>query len=157
MKRRSGTTLVEALGVVSATLALLTLAALLLGKTFDAHRDSLLHLQRMRSLDLFVERLREDVQSCSKLTTGPELVIAKSDNSEIVYSIVNQSIVRTRRQEGQDIGLDHWQLPAKCKATWNVNDSGRISLLEGQLQFEDETVKFETITLVSRMNIGGRL
>ena len=155
MMRRGGFTLVEAVGVIGATGLLLTLSALLLNKTFDAHRASLLHLQRMRSLQLFVERWRDDVQSATNVIPGTELQISKADNLEIVYSIINQSIVRTRRQDGQDIGHDHWQLPSRCTAAWQVDDQGRIPLLVGKLEFSDDPIEFDTVTLISRIGIGG--
>ncbi len=152
--RRHGFTLVEVIGVVGATVMLLTLSALLLGKTFDVHRASLLHLQRKRSLEQFVERWRDDVQSGTKVTPGAELQITKVDNLEIVYSIINQSIVRTRRQDGQDIGHDHWQLPSQCSITWHIDDQGRVPLLVGKLEFNGDPIEFDDVSLVSRIGIG---
>jgi len=155
MMRRSGFTLVELVGVVGAVSMLLTLSALLLNKTFDAHRASLLHLQRMRSIELFVERWRDDVQSATNVIPGTELRIAKADNLEIVYSIINQSMVRTRRQDGQDIGHDHWQLPSRCTATWQIDDQGRIPVLLGNLEFSGDPIDFDSVALLSRIGIGG--
>lgn len=155
MQRRSGFTLVEAAGVIGAIGTLLTLSAVLLNKTFDAHRASLLHLQRMRSLELFVERWREDVQSSNHVTPDGDLRISKADNSEITYSIINQSIVRTRRRDGQDIGHDHWQLPSKFSVDWQIEDQGRMPLLVGKIVFSGDPIEFDPITLVSRIGIGG--
>jgi hypothetical protein len=155
MMRRSGYSLVEAVGVIGAIGMLLTLSALLLNKTFDAHRGSLLHLQRMRSIELFADRWREDVQSSTGVTPGAELRIAKADNTEIVYSIIKQSVVRTRRQDGQDVGHDHWQLPSKFTVDWQIEDQGQIPLLVGKLEFSGDPVAFDPITLVSRIGSGG--
>ena len=159
MMRRGGFTLVEAVGVVGAIGIILTLSALLLNKTFDAHRASLLHLQRMRSLELFVDRWRDDVQSSTSVKPiadrSAELRLLKADNMEIVYSIINQSVVRIRRQDGQDIGHDHWQLPSKCSVTWQIEDQGQIPLLVGKLEFSGEPMEFDSVALVSRIGIGG--
>ena len=154
MNRRSGFSLIEAVGVILAIGMLLTLSALLLNKTFEAHRLSLVHLQRMRSLELFVERWRDDVQTSTSVTPGVELRIAKADNTEVVYSTINQSVVRTRRQDGQDLGQDHWQLPSKFNVTWQVEDQGRMPLLVGKLEFSGDPVAFEPIALVSRIGVG---
>ncbi len=155
MMRRSGFTLVETVGFVVATGTLLTLSALLLNQAFDAHRASLSHLQRMQSLELFVDRWRDDVQSCSKVTPGAELLITKTDNFDIVYSIINQSMVRTRRQDGKDIGHDHWQLPSQGSVTWHIDDQGRIPLLICTLEFSGDPIAFDDLTLVSRIGTGG--
>jgi type II secretory pathway component PulJ len=154
MKRRSGYSLVEAVGVIGAIGMLSTLSALMLNKTFDAHRSTLTHLQRMRSLELFVERWRDDLQTATQVTSGAELRITKSENLEVVYSIVNQSMVRTRRQDGQDVGHDHWQLPSQCTATWLVEDHGRIPLLLGKLEFNGTPIEFDDVTLVARIGRG---
>ena len=152
--RRNGFTLLEAVGVIGAIGLLLTLSAMLLAKTFDAHRAALTHLQRMRSLELFVDRWRIDVQSATRVTLGPELRLSQVENWEIVYSVINQSIVRTRRQAGQDIGHDHWQLPSRCTATWQLEDQGRVPLLVGKLEFNGDPTEFADVALVAR-NVNG--
>ena len=149
--RRNGFTLLEAVGVIGAIGLLLTLSAMLLAKTFDAHRAALTHLQRMRSLELFVDRWRIDVQSATQVTLGPELRLSQVENWEIVYSVINQSIVRTRRQAGQDIGHDHWQLPSRCTATWQLEDQGRVPLLVGKLEFNGDPIEFADVALVARI------
>lgn len=153
--RRGGFTLVEMVGVMSVIGMLLTLSALLLNKAFDAHSASLTHLQRMRSLELFVERWRDDVRSATQVTPGSELRITKAGNLEVIYSINNQSMVRTRRQDGQDIGHDHWQLPSQFTATWQVDDQARNPLLVGKLAFNGDPIEFDAVTLVARIGRGG--
>ena len=155
MMQRRGFTLIEMVGVIGATGMLLTLSALLLHKAFDAHRATLSHLQQVRSLALFVERWRSDVQAAKQVTPGEELRIEKAENREIVYSIINQSVVRTRRQDGEAIGQDHWQLPSKCTATWKIDDRGRIPLLIGKLEFSGDPVEFDEVTFVARIGLGG--
>lgn len=153
--RRNGFTLVEAVGVIGIIGILLTLSAFLLNKTFAAHRAALTHVQRMRSLGQFVDRWRDDLQTATQVTLGPELRITQVKNREIVYSVINQSVVRTRRREGQDIGHDHWQLPSRCTATWKMEDQGRVPLLIGQLEFDGDPVEFADVALVARVGIGG--
>jgi hypothetical protein len=155
MIRRTGFSLIEMVCIMVATGMLLTLSAKLLSKTFEAHRDSLLHLQRMRSIELFVDRWRDDVQSSQSVTPGADLRITAADNTEIVYSIVNQSVVRTRRQNGQDIGQDQWQLPSQCTVTWHIDEQGRKPLLIGKLEFSGDVLTFDPVNLISRVGIGG--
>ncbi len=148
-------TLAETVGVIGAVSTLLTLSAILLHKTFAVHRDSLIHLQKMRNLELFVDRWRSDVHSSTRVTPGENLQLTIAENIEVIYSVNNHSIVRTRRQNGESIGHDQWQLPSQVKLQWEVDERGSVPLLIGNFEFVGEQT-FEPISLVSRIGVEGR-
>lgn len=157
MKRSRGYTLVESVGVISTIGVLLTLSVLLLHKTYDSHYAALMHLQRTRSLDQFIERWRDDIQSATHVTPEPtsaELRIAKADQ-EVVYSIEGQIVVRTRRRDGKEIEQDRWQLPSQCTASWKIDDQGHIPLLVGKLKFDGDEIEFDDVELVTRIGREG--
>jgi capsid protein len=153
--RRSGFTLVEAVGVVSAIGMLLTLSVALLNQTLAAHRAALSHLQRVHSLEQWVERLRDDVHAATQVAQGVELLIKQADNRAITYAFAERSVVRTRRQAGEIIGQDRWQLPSPCTATWQIEDQGRVPLLVVKLVFGEALGDFEDIQIAARVGSGG--
>ena len=141
--KRHGFTLVELLGVVIAVGMLLTLSAKVLHQAFSAHRESLSHLQRIHSIDRFAGRWREDVQSANEAKPiGESLVLMRGD-VEYVYAIKDQLVIRTRRQSGQDVGVEQWRLPARCTAAWVIDESGKVPLVVGTLRFGIESEGME--------------
>ncbi len=151
--RRGGFTLVELAGVIIAVGMLLTLSVSLLNQTLAAHRSSLTHLRHIRSLENFVERWREDVQSATEVTTSSNLLVIRSEGSEVTYEFKDQSLIRVRKLTDEEPGQDRWPLPSTGKVNWEVDSSGIQQVLIGKLEFRGDPIEFDDVEFVSRVAV----
>ena len=157
MRNRTAITLVEVVGSLTIIASILTTSAILMNQAFGTHRSTLAHLQKMRSLEQFVDRWRTDVQTCQSLVLGDELRITLDEARQVRYAVLDNTVSRIVEIDSQESGSEVWTLPNTCSLTWQVDDSGQQRLLLGALAFSEavgsKSIQMEPVELIARIGV----
>ena len=148
---RTGFTLIECVAVIVVVGMLLSLSSVLLNRAFEVHRGALVSFRQLQQVNSWCERLREDASQAIEAGTDDNLTLTRGNSEVIGYSVEQQRLVRTLQRDGKTLNqetCDAWPL---AQVTWQVDHSGRLPLLLGQLEFAPTESNHAPIEWVARL------
>ncbi|MCA9157523.1 MAG: prepilin-type N-terminal cleavage/methylation domain-containing protein [Planctomycetales bacterium] len=148
---RTGFTLIECVAVITMVGMLLSLSSVLLHRAFEAHRGTLVSYRQLQQVNSWCERLREDASQAIEADCDNHLTLTRDDGERIRYSVEQQRLVRSLLRDGKMLNqetCDTWPL---AQVTWQVDHSGKLPLLEGQLEFAPTESMHAPIEWVARL------
>lgn len=153
---RAGITLLQAVGMMVTTGALMSLSATVLSRAFQAHTQAIEHMQVIQRLQQLRERLVRDVRSANRahLEEGfIELSSQAGDRADrnVRYEADGNLIRRIQAENG---GSEEWTLPSPCRAVWSHEDTGRGGLVHLSLRFDDSDPLVAPISWSIRLQNG---
>ena len=147
---RRGMSLIEVVQMLTIVGLLTSLSMTVLATSFRVHRSVLQRYRELESVERFARIWRQDLQAATAVRLTPtgvdgstkargqrlELVRAVGDQSsvQIVYTVENGSIVRTKTEVEETLPEQRWELPA-----------------EGQLWFSTLPTITERVAIVAEL------
>jgi len=138
--KRPGFTLIELIAVMATVSVVMGIAAVMLVQLFDYRQNLAEYSERMRDVNRFVAKFRNDVRTYGKpeiLTDGDTLLRWTTGTETIKYTAQpgefpdQWSVVRTVQNEGTNNHSETYRLPDRTTARFaegTGNDAGLIAL-----------------------------
>ncbi|MFN3192408.1 MAG: hypothetical protein ACE361_17990 [Aureliella sp.] len=117
---------------------LMGLAATLLGQSYVTYRQTLNHFQRFQVLQLAHSQFRGDAHRALDVElTDQTLIMTLANSDRVEYATDKGDLVRRSFRDGKQLGEQRWALPAPASATWKLDRSGTIGLVDVLIQFDN--------------------
>jgi len=143
---RMALTLLEVVGMLSVTAAVMSLSAVVMHRAFAAHRDAMQHLQQTEHLQQMVHRWRQDVRSAQRVSLleldgepRPLLIDMAGDSAQQITYRWNQELLsREVHRQGELLGSEQWSLPQAARVNFSIARTGRHPLVTSRLDFSEQ-------------------
>lgn len=153
--RRPGFTLIECVGVISLVGMLLSLSSVLLHRAFEVHRGALQSFRQLEQVNYWSERWRSDASQAVEANIDTDLSLTRDSGEIVRYSLQEQQLVRSVLREQRLLSQEMCTGWPVVQTTWQVDSSGQLPLLVGQLQFANTDPPRAPLEWVARLpNVG---
>ncbi|MEO8268852.1 MAG: prepilin-type N-terminal cleavage/methylation domain-containing protein [Aureliella sp.] len=150
-RERTGFTLIECVAVITLVGILLSLSSVLLHRVFEVHRAALVSFRQLEQVNFWCVRLREDASQTIEARHDGNLTLARNSGEVIRYSVEQQRLVRSVQRDGKTLNqetCDAWPI---AQVTWQIDHSGKLPLLVGQLEFATTEPPLAAIEWIARL------
>lgn len=148
---RTGFTLIECVAVITVVGMLLSLSSVLLHRAFEIHRGALVSFRQLQQVNSWCERLREDASQAIEANHEDNLTLTRGSGEVIRYSVEQQRLVRSLQRDGKILNQETCEAWPLAQITWQVDHSGKLPLLVGQLEFATTKSTHAPIEWVARL------
>lgn len=145
-RRRMALTLLEVVGMLTITAAVMSLSAVVMHRAFAAHRDAMQHLQQTEHLQQMVHRWRQDVRAAQRVSllkiegkpSPLQIDVAGDSARQITYRWSQELLSREVHRQGELLGSEQWSLPRAAQVNFSIARSGRFPLVTSRLDFSEQ-------------------
>lgn len=120
---------------------LMSLTAIVLGKSFQTYQTTLTHYQTIHLLQQASDRLRSDVHQASTVEIdGGRLRLNLLSRGDVVYALNEGQLERSVEQDsGSPAAKQAWKMPTSTQIDWELQEAGgndqRYPVLIARLSF----------------------
>ncbi len=167
---RTGSSLIEALAVVSLIAVVLSTSSLIFHQALDAHRSSLVAFRELEQLNVWYDRFRSDSQqslvaelettvaeagegdiaAAAQAGAGNSLLLQRADGTSVRYRLREQRLTRQVERDGRVTSQEAWQTWLLEDVQWNIEPSGQLELISCLLHFPAGTTTKAPIEWLAR-------
>lgn len=152
-RHRAAFALIEVVSLVVTVGLILSLSATALHHAFAAHHASLQHFRYVQTLQLFVNRLRDDCHASRTAALDAGLKLTQHDGRVVQYAFEELNCTRVVTESGSRLATEQWEFPPGAELRWQIDRSESTPLAIAEIHFDEAAFAMQPIRCLARCEV----